>query len=40
MSERDFIIWLKGFVEASHDYSVTPKQWDAIKEKLKDVKSN
>jgi hypothetical protein len=37
MTERDFIIWLNGFVEASNEYNITPKQFDSIKEQLKKV---
>ena len=38
MSEKDFIQWLKGFTEGVHHYSLSPKQWDYLKEKLKKVK--
>lgn len=34
MTEHEFIIWLKGFVEACNDFAPTPKQWDKIKEEL------
>jgi phospholipase C len=34
MTSRDFVIWLKGFSEACHDFHPTPKQWDRIKEVL------
>ena len=34
MTSRDFVIWLKGFVAASHNYNITPKQWDELKEQL------
>ena len=37
MNERDFVIWINGFVTASHDYALTPKQWDTLKETLKKV---
>jgi hypothetical protein len=37
MTSRDFVIWLKGFVAASHNYNVTPKQWDELKEQLSTV---
>ena len=39
MTEKEFIIWFKGFVEACHEYAPTPKQWDTIKDKLKEVNS-
>jgi len=38
MNEREFTIWLQGFVEACHEYAPTPKQWDALKDKLSIVK--
>tara|TARA_R110000868_G_scaffold390868_1_gene660701 strand:- start:437 stop:604 length:168 start_codon:yes stop_codon:yes gene_type:complete len=38
MSDKDFIQWLKGFTEGVHHYSLSPKQWDYLKEKLKEVK--
>jgi hypothetical protein len=34
MTEHEFIVWLKGFVEACNDFAPTPKQWDKIKEEL------
>ena len=37
MTEKEFIIWFKGFVEACHDYQPTPKQWQQIKEELAKV---
>lgn len=37
MTSRDFVIWLKGFVAASHNYNITPKQWDELKEQLSTV---
>jgi len=37
MKSFEFIIWLKGFMEACNDYAATPKQWDRIKEVLKEV---
>lgn len=40
MTPNEFIIWLRGFVQAANGYNITPKQWDDIKEKLAQVKSN
>lgn len=37
MTSRDFVIWMKGFMEACNDYTATPKQWDRIKEVLYEV---
>jgi hypothetical protein len=34
MTNKEFIIWLKGFVEACNDFTPTPAQWDSIKEEL------
>ena len=38
MTSKEYVIWLKGFVEACHEYALTPKQWDALTDKLKEVK--
>ena len=38
MNSKEYVIWLKGFVEACHEYAPTPKQWDALTDKLKEVK--
>ena len=38
MTSKEYVIWLKGFVEAWHEYAPTPKQWDALTDKLKEVK--
>jgi hypothetical protein len=40
MTSKEFVIWLKGFVEACHEYAPTPKQWDALKDKLAEVKDD
>jgi hypothetical protein len=37
MTSKEYIIWLKGFIEACHEYAPTPKQWDALKDKLAEV---
>jgi hypothetical protein len=37
MTSKEFVIWLKGFTEGVHEYNVTPKQWDLLKEKLAEV---
>lgn len=34
MTEHEFIMWLKGFMEACNDFAPTPAQWDRIKEEL------
>jgi hypothetical protein len=38
MTSQEFVLWLKGFTEGVHEYNVTPKQWDILKEKLAEVK--
>jgi hypothetical protein len=37
MTSREFVIWLKGFTEGVHEFNITPKQWDILKEKLSKV---
>lgn len=37
MNSQDFVIWLRGFTEGVHDFNITPKQWDLLKEKLSTV---
>jgi len=37
MTDKEFVIWLKGFVTACNEYTPTPKQWDIIKEELEKV---
>lgn len=34
MTANEFIVWLKGFIEACNDFAPTPAQWDRIKEEL------
>ena len=34
MTSKEFVIWLKGFTEGVHDFNITPKQWDLLKEEL------
>jgi hypothetical protein len=38
MTSKEFILWLKGFTEGVHEYNVTPKQWETLKDKLAEVK--
>ena len=38
MTSKEFVIWFKGFTEGVHEYNITPKQWDNLKEKLAEVK--
>jgi len=38
MTSKEFVLWLQGFSEGVHEYNITPKQWDILKDKLKEVK--
>ena len=38
MTSKEFVLWLKGFTEGVHEFNVTPKQWDILKDKLVEVK--
>jgi hypothetical protein len=40
MTSKEFVIWLKGFTEGVHEFNITPKQWDLLKEKLEQVDDN
>jgi hypothetical protein len=37
MTSKEFVLWLKGFTEGVHEFNITPKQWDNLKEKLAEV---
>jgi hypothetical protein len=37
MTSKDFVIWLKGFMDGAHHHNITPAQWDMLKEKIKEV---
>lgn len=38
MTSKEFILWLKGFTEGVHEFNISPKQWDILKDKLAEVK--
>jgi hypothetical protein len=40
MTSKEFVIWLKGFTEGVHEYNISPKQWDLMKDKLAEVDDN
>lgn len=40
MTSQEFIIWLRGFTEGVHEFNVTPKQWDLLKDRLEEVEDN
>jgi hypothetical protein len=37
MTPNEFVIWLKGFAQAAPNFTLTPKQWDDIREQLDKV---
>jgi hypothetical protein len=37
MTSQEYTQWLKGFLDAVDNYSITKKQFDSIREKLKEV---
>jgi hypothetical protein len=37
MTSNEFVIWLKGFAQAAPNFTITPKQWDDIREQLDKV---
>jgi hypothetical protein len=38
MTSKEFVLWLQGFTQGVHEYNITPKQWDALKDTLAKVK--
>ena len=40
MTSKEFILWLKGFTEGVHEFNITPKQWDTLKDKLAEINDN
>ena len=40
MNSKEFVIWLKGFIAASNNYNITPKQYDELKDTLAKVNDN
>lgn len=38
MTPTEFVIWLKGFVQAAPNFTITPQQWDDLREQLDKVK--
>ena len=37
MTEKEFINWIRGYVDGVHAYSASPKQWQYLKEKVKSI---
>jgi hypothetical protein len=40
MTSHDFVLWFKGFADAASNYTLTPAQWDTVKEQLDKVDTN
>jgi len=40
MTSKEFVVWMKGFMEACNDFTATPKQWDEIKNTLDKINDN
>ena len=40
MTSKEFVLWLKGFTDGVHEFNITPKQWDTLKDKLAEVKDD
>ena len=40
MTSQEYTQWLKGFLDAVDGYNITKKQFDTIREKLKEVNDN
>ena len=40
MTPNEFVIWLKGFTQAANNFTLTPKQWDDVREKLDKVEED
>jgi len=38
MTPHEFVLWFKGFADAASNYTLTPAQWDTVKEQLDKVK--
>jgi hypothetical protein len=37
MTSHEFVLWFKGFADAASNYTLTPAQWDTVKEQLDKV---
>jgi hypothetical protein len=37
MTSEEYVIWLKGFATAAGEFTLTPKQWDDLKDELEKV---
>ena len=34
MTSKEFVLWLQGFTQGVHEYNISPKQWEALKDTL------
>jgi len=39
MNSKEFVLWLQGFTQGVHEYMISPKQWDLLKDTLAEVKN-
>ena len=37
MTSEEYVIWLRGFATAAGEFTLTPKQWDDLKDELNKV---
>ena len=37
MTSKNFVIWLRGFTAAANNFTLTPEQWDTLKDELAQV---
>jgi hypothetical protein len=40
MTSKNFVIWLRGFSAAANNFTLTPEQWDTLKDELAQVKDD
>ena len=40
MNAKEFVIWMRGFVNASSEYNLTPQAWSNLKEMLEEVEDD
>jgi hypothetical protein len=40
MTSKNFVIWLRGFTAAANNFTLTPEQWDTLKDELAQVHDN
>ena len=34
MTSKNFVIWLRGFTAAANNFTLTPEQWDTLKDEV------